>query len=162
MCLLYPVLLIPPPFSSMTQGFSTTIELGVFSAVCLGLITNAWPPMLPADPGRIRAVVTPPAWKSKGVTSGSEPRRAPGRGRERRRAGRRTMERLYDASCVLIPSRERRKGRMGPLKVSDQVNGRKQESAGVHRSGSSWGSLTYCRQQPLRAPDSRRPPCASA
>lgn len=64
-----------------------TFEVGDRSTVDLNLITNAWPPILLALPGRIWAVVTPPAIASS-----------------------------YDASCVLRPSILRSQGRIGEFR----------------------------------------------
>ena len=43
------------------NGGSTSIAVGVRSFVDLNLMTNACPPILLADPGSIKADVTPPA-----------------------------------------------------------------------------------------------------
>jgi hypothetical protein len=44
----------------MMKGGSTCMDCGVFSWVQRGLKTKAWPPMLPAEPGRTSMVVIPP------------------------------------------------------------------------------------------------------
>lgn len=69
----------------IVNGGSRSIDDGECSVVGRSLITYAWPPIAFADPGRIRAVVTPPEIDSR-----------------------------YASSCVLSPSMLRNQGCVTP------------------------------------------------